>query len=758
MSDWWLSKASGAPEGPFSSQTLAQELRAGQIPHQAYVCRVGDQRWLRISQVDEIFAMSSQPAAVAPAAVAPAAASPASNHVAGSHEQLLLDANGSDDEDDENERTQIIAPLATTAVIPRAEKLAIAAKPGTLASRGLVPPVVAKVPAAANSPVGGARSAIPTPVPAMAPGVQIAPIISAGPSLPTPVPAVPPGVPKVPGRGAPIRTPLPAMPPSISGVGKEGSRQRSTSSLQGSERAAPAEQTSTPDGLPESYRPKVPTLEGIQAPEQDASTATHASATAMGSRVGASSAASKATGLAAPAIGAAAPSAHSKSPQGGLAGLGLAPLPKAPASANSLPWLQSARSTQQQPTGRGRNTAGPADAPIGAVPAAPPVVPKPVTSVPHAAAGVPTAGYSAAVTAARDTRSATAAVPPLSPAPGAKPAPAVVPPLSPTPISEAARTAKAPATHRTEPDLSVPSNGSHTQATPNTLDDADSDEVTTIATAAQRVRPESEAPAFDEEATAIVSAASLPSGGAFRLGDEVDQDATTVHQPKVAPLTAGHAGANALPDFDFSAKSAKRPQSPPYGRGTGHVQALESDGILLPQPASPTGMSPWGSTTAHHPIAPLTAPVAPAFPPPVAASAAGAKSPASTPLPPLENEADPSELLEEDTDDNPQRIHSVPAPQPSTAPMRTEKAAGPTAPVSPSNPTRPVISQPPKATHQTPGPSIVLRQEPVRHQEATKPALRALRPTGMVQITYGTLIVAGLGLALLVLLLVLLLK
>lgn len=121
--------------------------------------------------------------------------------------------------------------------------------------------------------------------------------------------------------------------------------------------------------------------------------------------------------------------------------------------------------------------------------------------------------------------------------------------------------------------------------------------------------------------------------------------------------------------------------------------------------------------------------------------------------------ADPADLLEEDADDTSLPLRSISrGPYPSTAPLRREKTPTPPA-VQPTNvSTGPVISVPPKAVHQSNSPSIVLKPEPIVHQEATKPAVRALRQPGVIQITYGTLVIAVLGVVLLVLVLVLVLK
>jgi hypothetical protein len=114
----------------------------------------------------------------------------------------------------------------------------------------------------------------------------------------------------------------------------------------------------------------------------------------------------------------------------------------------------------------------------------------------------------------------------------------------------------------------------------------------------------------------------------------------------------------------------------------------------------------------------------------------------------------PEDLLEADIDDTSARIHSVP-PIPTESRVRKER---PMPAAIPGSPTGPVISVPPKATHIVASPSVVLKSEPIVHQEATKPAVRALKPPGVIQISYGTLVVAILGIAFLLLLIVLLLR
>lgn len=55
MSEWWLSRGDGKTEGPFSTQVVIQGLVGGNIPKHALVCAVGAQQWIRVSAVDEIW-------------------------------------------------------------------------------------------------------------------------------------------------------------------------------------------------------------------------------------------------------------------------------------------------------------------------------------------------------------------------------------------------------------------------------------------------------------------------------------------------------------------------------------------------------------------------------------------------------------------------------------------------------------------------------------------------------------------------------
>ncbi|HEY5961538.1 MAG TPA: GYF domain-containing protein, partial [Polyangiaceae bacterium] len=55
MSEWWLSRGDGKTEGPLTTQALVQGLVTGQIPKISHICRLGEQTWLRVSQVDEVW-------------------------------------------------------------------------------------------------------------------------------------------------------------------------------------------------------------------------------------------------------------------------------------------------------------------------------------------------------------------------------------------------------------------------------------------------------------------------------------------------------------------------------------------------------------------------------------------------------------------------------------------------------------------------------------------------------------------------------
>lgn len=101
MSEWWLSRGDGKTEGPLSTQALVQGLVSGQVPNQSQVCRVGEQCWVRISQIDEIWE----------------AANPEQIRTNVTERPWFLTApevgvpSGSSDVQPDDDRTQILTPL-----------------------------------------------------------------------------------------------------------------------------------------------------------------------------------------------------------------------------------------------------------------------------------------------------------------------------------------------------------------------------------------------------------------------------------------------------------------------------------------------------------------------------------------------------------------------------------------------------------------------------------------------------------------------
>lgn len=55
MSQWWVSRPGGDPVGPVSLETLILGVEQQKVPEDAYVCRVGEQQWHRLPQVEEIW-------------------------------------------------------------------------------------------------------------------------------------------------------------------------------------------------------------------------------------------------------------------------------------------------------------------------------------------------------------------------------------------------------------------------------------------------------------------------------------------------------------------------------------------------------------------------------------------------------------------------------------------------------------------------------------------------------------------------------
>jgi hypothetical protein len=270
------------------------------------------------------------------------------------------------------------------------------------------------------------------------------------------------------------------------------------------------------------------------------------------------------------------------------------------------------------------------------------------------------------------------------------------------------------------------------QSAPLLDESGDVDDVTTVSKSAFLEEDEALDNAFDNDVTKLVNADQLPDTERYHLRTESGT------QPAKSPVITPVPLNSPLP--------------------TGNTSAPQPNAIALPSPTESNR-----DTSGNHSAKP-------ALP-----ARAHKSSPTSAPVdaPQKHDElseldssnfdahvtADPSELLEEDTDDTSMPIRMISSiPPPLTASKEHEKPASVPSVKPRAIVAGPVISVPPKAVHVAPGPSIVLRPEPVVHQEATKPAVRSIRQPGVIQITYGTLVIAILGIALFVLLLVLVLK
>jgi hypothetical protein len=55
MSEWWVGRRGADPVGPVSTETLVRGVREKKVPPNALVCRVGEQQWHHVAQVDELW-------------------------------------------------------------------------------------------------------------------------------------------------------------------------------------------------------------------------------------------------------------------------------------------------------------------------------------------------------------------------------------------------------------------------------------------------------------------------------------------------------------------------------------------------------------------------------------------------------------------------------------------------------------------------------------------------------------------------------
>lgn len=774
MSDWWLSRASGAPEGPFPTQALVQGLNLGQIPNQAYVCRVGEQRWVRISQVDEIWNV------VHPEQDRTQVTErPWFQKTTEIQAMLVHEANGLCDADDENERTQIISP--TQAALPDGPSRAVTTPlPGQNALTRAVPTPVPHLPA---PPQGSPSRTVFTPLPHLPAPPQGSPTRA----VLTPLPHLP-----VPPQGSSSRavlTPLPNLP-----VPPDGPSRAIPTPLP--HHPLPFIRVAVPSTVPEPIeelpiRAKIPTLEGIQDPTRSALAVSEPKPNISGipqSPLGRSTASTTSTHLTetpdatsinrrqspvadersiavaptsppSPTLSGNIPdakvSATHQSALKGLAGLGLSPLPKAaggPTLVRGFSALPLATKTSPVSSPSESNST------------------EPVPSI------EPTSGMTVAI------RSGSALQRKTELSTGISALPPILGVTNSSQLASGTNISSPGTAPVMQPPRHVEPNAAAVPPLAPLLDDTDAEEVTTIAKPDQLPLEAHLRNAFDEDVTTIVSADKLPASDARHPVDRAEPvPLPLLTNVEVVPVKAS------LPTPDNQTDNVRLVARPPATAVQVAVIAPSRNlqpntRVPLPVPSAPHTAAPLPAPSAPRAAAPLPAPSAPHTTAPLPAPSAPRASvehDASTNLsthvegrgkpaypefphelePSADLVADPSELLEEDTDDSSMPIHMVSSgPHPSTVPMRRDNAAESPSVSSANQPTGPVISVPPKATHQAAAPSVVLRPEPVVHQEATKPAVRALRPPGVVQVTYGTIVIAILGVALLVLLLVLLLK
>ena len=55
MSEWWVGRQGSNPVGPVTTETLIRGIKEKKVPEDALVCRVGEQEWQRVAQVDDLW-------------------------------------------------------------------------------------------------------------------------------------------------------------------------------------------------------------------------------------------------------------------------------------------------------------------------------------------------------------------------------------------------------------------------------------------------------------------------------------------------------------------------------------------------------------------------------------------------------------------------------------------------------------------------------------------------------------------------------
>jgi hypothetical protein len=686
MSEWWFSRGDGKTEGPLSTQALVNGLIAGQIPKQIHVCRVGEQQWVRASQIDEIWESANPEQIRTNITERPwFLSAPESGHT------HLPDVETDD------ERTQLLTPL----------------------------PIV--------TPNGGGRPFV-TPLPHPATHREL---FARHPAV-TATPKTAPG-PHVGGRGRAadpvdhMRAKVPTLD-GISEASPPGSAPGPSPDVKSKAATLPDPGVRTPPG----NQGKTSPFSSLQ-PLGASGHQTHSPATS--------------------------PLGSSKSVAN--APLGLAPLAAAPVvgtrRGSALPGLPKLDQPAQspQPTASAQPQLPPQAVARSALGSQPGIATKP-RSIP----------------APSVTQAKPLSFPPSQPL-AQRPQTSALPQANVTPQpNRPTRTelGKQPPRKPADPPAAVRPDGAQPEpADKETLALVEDGDLTTIANRAPVATRPPGAAEDEDELTTIAQKALLPT-----RSETKNPTPLANHKPLQPVSNAVASGGQAGKPIAFNSPrpDAKRPPvasrndasqasplddeatrivSAPIALRTQHRATEPHPGA----PASPAQTEDESTTIVHAPVAPRAparaAKPVPGAPPPsvdangvVGPPVAGmtpAKAAATQPLEPLLS--DPSELMEEVYDEPavPERRIARPVaagpsaddkPATSPAPLRTQASPPSTPP-------------PARQSHMLNAPSVVLNAEPLVHQEATQPAARALRRSGSTQLSYGSLLVVFLALALIAL-------
>lgn len=707
MSEWWLSRGDGKTEGPLSTEALVQGLVAGQIPKRAHVCRVGDRKWVRVSEVDEIWE----------------AANPEQIRTNITERPWFLNQNDSGqhrlaDADAEDERTQVLTPLPMVTPAPGAQPFATPL-PRVGTHRELL---------ARQAP----SSAVGAPLPRVAkPSEQNAP-------QETPL--------------APIRAKVPTLD-GISDSAPPASGASTTNCLESQANVTePHRSLMTPVPQP----PQLSTQKGLTPPltrsMPDGRSPTMGTLPLGDAMPGAGHHHGLAPLGVAP-LGAAKPLPGVPSASGVPIGIPSLQRPLAPKGSSSNEALAGVQKSSPQPYAPHHADGQDAtrQAPLPDVPHLDQIAARPhpaIAAQPNVPAHPRTPTHPAAVSTPVAVRSQSAPAPsitqprPLSFGPG-------LPAAVRNPQPAAAATRLAPVTPAHAPPL-PPVKRDAATASPNLpsalsggpaglkvgLELTEDDEQTTIAQASLLSPQSSEMGADEDERTTI--ALKAPA-----LVDERRAIPSPPTGARLPPLPVVNVTADDEPTKIVSA--ADLPKGAGFVAPKTPTPSDEDDTILIRRgsaprtetQAAPTFLAPHDG---HH------AQAREAHPAPIQAGFRAATGHAADPRSAEALVSSPDELMEEGDEEPVAPI----APQPVLSPAPRPNAEARLAPIAPAHvAVAPPSAPPPARRPRLPSaPSIVLKPEPIVHQEATQPAVRALRRPGTVQLSYGTLIVILLGIAL----------